>query len=76
MRETDAILGSMDIHHDLHIMDPQHEEMLRTLVEVYGIPMGTIAKFKTDHPNLQALSEFTLKASTVDVCLRFFDLFF
>lgn len=27
--------------------------------------MGTIAKFKKDHPNLSKLSDFTLRASTV-----------
>jgi hypothetical protein len=46
-------------------MDPQKQEILRTIVEVYGIPMGAIAKYKKDHPNLSKLSDFTLKASTV-----------
>lgn len=61
-----AILGNYDIvHKDLHIMDPDKAEILRTLVEVYGVPLGTIAKFKRDHSNLSKLSEFTMRASTV-----------
>lgn len=61
-----AMIGSYAIHKDLHVMTPQHAEIVDHLTQDLGLPLGVIAPFKKDHPMLKAIDDVTMDACAVN----------
>jgi tRNA A37 threonylcarbamoyladenosine synthetase subunit TsaC/SUA5/YrdC len=62
--KRNAMLGSLEIHEDVHLLDDRANEMIRALVLDYDLPVSAIGPFRGDHPLLRALGEAALSAST------------
>lgn len=64
--KLNAMLGDMELHHALHIVDKRAEKIVSTLVDDYDLPIGLIGRARMDHPILQAMEDAALAASTKD----------
>ncbi len=67
--KRNAMLGNLDLHDDLHLLDARAKEMVRALVLDHDLPLAVIGGFRADHPLLRALGEAALAASTDGVTL-------
>lgn len=61
-----AMGGNYALHKELHIMSPEHAEIVRCLTQDFDLPLAVIAKYDPDHPILQNIDQSTLEALTVD----------
>ena len=61
-----AMGGNYALHKELHIMQPDHAEIVRCLTQDFDIPLAVIAKYDTNHPMFKNLDQRTLEALTVD----------
>lgn len=61
-----AMIGSMALHKELHILPEKETGMVKLLCDDFDIPLGVIAPLKLDHPIIQKLGEETLARSSVD----------
>ena len=59
---------------EIHIMDDDRREIVRTLAEDVGVPFSVVAPFRADHPLLAAADPFVLdtssKAGTLDMLMN------
>lgn len=62
--KRNAMLGSLPIHDEVHVLEPQAKGMVRALVEDYDLPVSVVAPYRPDHPLLRALGEGALEASS------------
>jgi tRNA A37 threonylcarbamoyladenosine synthetase subunit TsaC/SUA5/YrdC len=60
-----ALLGSWDLHQEVHVLTPAARAIVETLVLDHGVPLGVIAPFRRDHPVVRRIDDETLAASTV-----------
>lgn len=60
-----AMLGTWELHEEIHVLDPASRSVVETLVLDYGLPLGVIAPFRRDHPVVRRIDDETLAASTV-----------
>jgi tRNA A37 threonylcarbamoyladenosine synthetase subunit TsaC/SUA5/YrdC len=52
-----AMSGNMDLHKELHVIDDRARDVLALITEGYGLPLGTIAPVRLDHPIIQGLPD-------------------
>lgn len=62
--KRNAMLGNLQLHDELHLLDARGRDMVRCLVEDHDLPVAAVAGFRQDHPLLRALGEEALAAST------------
>lgn len=62
--KRNAMLGNLDLHDELHLLDQRGRDMVRALVLDYDLPVAVVGGFKEDHPLLRALGAEALAAST------------
>jgi tRNA A37 threonylcarbamoyladenosine synthetase subunit TsaC/SUA5/YrdC len=62
--KRNAMLGNLDLHDELHLLDARGRDMVRCLVEDHDLPVAVVANFKDQHPLLRALGDEALAAST------------
>ncbi|WP_424813274.1 L-threonylcarbamoyladenylate synthase [Roseococcus sp. YIM B11640] len=62
--KRNAMLGSLDIHDEVHDMPARAKEMIRALVLDHDLPISAIGPFRADHPLPRALGADALEAST------------
>ncbi len=62
--KRNAMLGSLELHEEVHLPDPRADEMIRALVLDYDLPVSAIGSFRAGHPLLRALGDAALSAST------------
>lgn len=60
-----AMVGSWDLHDELHIMTPRTEDMVNAITKDFDLPLGVISHYRPDHPILRNLDPETLEASSV-----------
>lgn len=61
-----AMIGSWDLHDELHIMSPRTEDMVNAITKDFDLPLGVISHFRRDHPILRDLDMATIEASSVE----------
>ncbi len=64
--KLNAMVGDMEIHRALHVLDPLARDMVATLTEGYDLPIGAIAPYREDHPLIQRLDPAALLGSQKD----------
>ncbi|MGG5890576.1 Sua5/YciO/YrdC/YwlC family protein [Falsiroseomonas sp. HC035] len=62
--KRNAMLGNLELHDELHLLDARGRDMVRCLVEDHDLPVAVVAGFKDQHPLLRALGDEALAAST------------
>ncbi len=62
--KRNAMLGNLDLHDDIQLLDARAREMVRAIMLDHGLPISVVAPFRADHPLLRALGEEALAAST------------
>lgn len=62
--KRNAMLGSLEIHDEVHDMPARAKEMIRALVDDHDLPISAIGPFRADHPLPRALEPAALEAST------------
>lgn len=61
-----AMIGSYNLHKEVHILPPREAGMVELLCHDFDLPLGVIAPFRADHPVVQKLGAETLARSSVD----------
>lgn len=59
-----GIMGTYQLHRQLHILPDEKLEMIRTLHQDLDMSFGIVAPFRSDHPILQQLTPATLANTT------------
>ncbi len=62
--KRNAMLGNLEMHDELHILDARGRDMVRCLVEDHDLPVAVVSAFHDQHPLLRALGAEALAAST------------
>jgi tRNA A37 threonylcarbamoyladenosine synthetase subunit TsaC/SUA5/YrdC len=62
--KLNAMVGDMEIHRSLHVLDTRAREMVAALTEEYDLPLGVIAPFAPDHPLMRRLDPASLQGSS------------
>lgn len=62
--KRNAMLGNLDLHDDIQVLDARRRDMVRAIAVDHDLPVAVVTAFKTDHPLLRALGEEALAAST------------
>lgn len=62
--KLNAMVGDMEIHRGLHVLDARGRKMVSAIVDDYDLPLGCIAPYRKDHPLIQALDPAALTGST------------
>jgi tRNA A37 threonylcarbamoyladenosine synthetase subunit TsaC/SUA5/YrdC len=61
-----AMGGNYELHKQLHVMQPEHAEVVRCLTQDFDLPLAVIAKYDPNHPMLKHIDQSTLEALTVN----------
>ena len=61
-----AMIGSWQLHQNVHTLPPREAGMCKLLVHDLDLPLGLVAPFKEDHPLIKKLGPETLARSSVD----------
>ncbi len=61
-----AMGGNYALHKQLHVMRPEHAEIVRHLTQDVDLPLAVIAPYDSDHPMFKHIDQSTLEALTVD----------
>jgi hypothetical protein len=48
------MLGSYELHKEIHVLPPREAGMTKLLVHDLDLPLGLVAPFKEDHPMIKA----------------------
>jgi tRNA A37 threonylcarbamoyladenosine synthetase subunit TsaC/SUA5/YrdC len=67
-----GLIGSYELHRELHILSDEKFEMTRVLTEDLDMGIGIMAPYKADHPLLQKLTPETLASATKNGTLGMF----
>ncbi|OKL57551.1 hypothetical protein UA08_07136 [Talaromyces atroroseus] len=68
-----GLIGSFELHRDLHIMSDEKFEMTRVLTDDMDMGIGIVAPYKADHPLIQnAVTLETLEKTTKNGTLAMF----
>jgi tRNA A37 threonylcarbamoyladenosine synthetase subunit TsaC/SUA5/YrdC len=62
--KRNAMVGNFATHSELHVCSTRGREIVRAIVDDYGLPLGCIAPFRSDHPMMMRLDGETLDGST------------
>ena len=65
-----GIVGCLELHDTLHIMDERKREIIRAVTIKHDLPLSVIAPFKADHPFLRNLDPFVLNNANKDGTLN------
>ncbi len=63
-QKLNAMVGDMQTHRSLHVCSERGRRIVETIVYDYGLPLGCIAPYSTDHPLMTALPPEVVAAST------------
>ena len=61
-----AMIGSWDLHADIHLLEDRTEDMINCITRDYDLPLGVVAQYRPDHPMIRNIDPATLRASTVE----------
>jgi tRNA A37 threonylcarbamoyladenosine synthetase subunit TsaC/SUA5/YrdC len=59
-----AVTVDMIGQREIHILDERRQDMIECVTQDYNLPLGIIARFRPEHPFIQAIPESLFKAST------------
>jgi len=62
--KLNAMLGDMELHREIHIVDTRSKEIAETITFDYGLPLGAIAPARMDHPILKNMEAGALERSS------------
>ncbi|RAL02826.1 L-threonylcarbamoyladenylate synthase [Aspergillus ibericus CBS 121593] len=61
-----GLIGSYELHHELHVLEPDRFEMTRVLTEDFDMGLGIVAPYDPDHPILAKFTPHTLSNAVKD----------
>ena len=62
--KLNAMVGDDTLANELFDLTPEGQDVLRTITEHYGLPLGAIGRIHTDHPFIEGMDATTRAAST------------
>ncbi len=62
--KRNAMLCSIDMQRELHVLDQRCQDMIEIITQDYNLTLGAVAPYRADHPLLAKLDKHTLAAST------------
>ena len=65
-----GIVGCLEIHDELHLLDQRKKDIVRAVTVKHDLPLSVIAPSRTDHPFLKNLDPFVLNNANKDGTLN------
>ena len=69
-----GIVGSLEIHDALHILDEKKKAVVRAVTVAYDLPLAVVAPYRREHPFLRDMDPFVLnnavKGDTLNLLLN------
>ena len=65
-----GIVGNLEAHDALHVMDQHKRDIVRAVTVTHNLPLSVIAPFRSDHPFLSNLDPFVLNNANKDGTLN------
>jgi tRNA A37 threonylcarbamoyladenosine synthetase subunit TsaC/SUA5/YrdC len=62
--KLNAMLGNAELHRELHQVSPRGRSIVEAITRDYDLPLGLIARCRSDHPLLRRLDADTYERST------------
>jgi tRNA A37 threonylcarbamoyladenosine synthetase subunit TsaC/SUA5/YrdC len=62
--KLNAMVGDMEIHRSLQVLDQRARDMVQAIAEDYDLPIGAIAPYREDHPLMRRLDPASRTGST------------
>lgn len=62
--KPNGMLGDFELFTDLHRVGERERDMVRAVIEDFGLPMAVVAPFRTDHPIFRSVDAFAMERST------------
>jgi len=66
-----GVIGSVEIHENVHVLDEEKRRMIRAVTVDHDLPLSVIAPYRTDSPFMAKLSPFLLDMATRDGTVNF-----
>ena len=66
-----GVIGSVEIHENVHVLDEEKRRMIRAVTVDHDLPLSVIAPYRTDSPFMAKLSPFLLGMATRDGTVNF-----
>jgi hypothetical protein len=63
--KRNAMLGNLDLHDELHLLDPRGRDMVRCLVEDHDLPIAAVAAVEVDY-GLQKFHRYRRSSTMID----------
>ena len=61
--KRNAMIGNMEIHRELHMVDQRGRDVVKAVCEDHGLPFGPIAPCNMDHPIIRNLEPAAVPGS-------------
>lgn len=65
-----GIVGNLDAHDELHVLDQRKRDIVRAVTVTHNLPLSVIAPFNAAHPFLKNLDPFVLNNANKDGTLN------
>lgn len=62
--KLNAMIGDMTIHQEVHVLDQRGRDIVKAITVDYGLPLGTIAPCRADHPLLKKMTPRSFERSS------------
>lgn len=62
--KPNGMIGSLDLVRELHRVGPREIDLVRAVIEDYGLPLSVVAPYRQDHPIFARLDPFAMERST------------
>ena len=64
--KLNAMLGDMELHRELHLVDDRGRDVVRAIVDDMDLPLGAIAPARMDHPIFKKMEADSMERSSLD----------
>ncbi len=62
--KPNGMMADYELFTELHLVDDRARDMVRAVIEDYGLPLSVVAPFRVDHPIFSGVDSFAMERST------------
>jgi tRNA A37 threonylcarbamoyladenosine synthetase subunit TsaC/SUA5/YrdC len=66
LTKTSGNIGSYDLFKEVHVVEPKSQEMVKALIDDFGLPFTVVAPFRREHPFYRSVEPRSIELSTRD----------
>lgn len=62
--KPNGMMANFEIFSEVHVVGDRERDMVRAVIDDYGLPLSVVAPFRADHPIFAAVDPFAMERST------------